>query len=1129
MNDRLCRISTSVVTSVLATLLLLVATPRFAAATVIGDYLAIPSTTTYTPIAGGTTALAGTNLNITARYRDAATTGTLPIGFTFIFDGVAYTSLSANTSGLILLGNATSGSFANDLAAAPAYPAIAPLWDHQHLYNNGGGACTFNPQIGVSYILSGSAPNREFVIEWNTQVADTGNTFWWAGCGVTMNRLQARLHEGTNLIEFVYGTVWASAGQLTAASIGLAQSATDFLSATPSGGTSLTTSGAMSNNGIRFDQTPIAPATVYRFFFCPLKISGDPAQGGTSAMNNGDTLLSTVSVVVPGTTTLSPMTLSHPNSICGALNYTLAIGGASAAEYAFQATTNQALAGTLNTGETLTPPIVFTPAAAGVRSASLVVTDTTSGLVLTYPLAGLGQSTTTTALVSNTNPAYPTQAVTFTATVTGANPGSLVPTGNITFKEGTNVLAVVPLDGMAQAALTMSTLPEGTYSITAEYAGDTYFVASTSAIVTQVIQKVVATVSVMSSLNPSFVGQTVTLSASVAVAGGAPTPTGSVRFMDGPDLLEVVALNGSAQAVHVNTTFISANHAIRVEYTGDAFTAAGTSPVLSQLVYRNAVTVAGTSAPNPSVVGQAVTITAAVAGGAGTPVATGSVTFSADTGPLGIVILDGTGQAVLVTAVLPAGARTITVSYPGNIVFPNASTNIAHSVEKNPSEVAIVSSNNPSLTGQPVTFTATVRGSAVGAPPGTGSVTFKEGATVLSTGVLDANGQATFTTSSLTAGAHIVTVDYAGDGYYMAGTSMPVTQTVNLSGASVSLASSDNPSSYEQSVTFTATATGSAQMPTGVMTFRDGTTLLGTANLSGSGVAAYSTAALTTGAHTVTAVYGGDSVYSAGATGTVTQVIDRASTMTGLAASTASTTSGTSVTWTATVTSTAAGTIGGTVTFNEGLTVIGTGTLGSNGTTTTSFVLAVGAHDVTATFGGDTNFAPSTSSSVRTTVTQPEAGVDAGPDASRDAVAEATPPPIDGTPLDMGRPDAGPPDISSHDSQADVTTMDTAMPPVSDVRLDLAVPVPDVQPPVPDAGPDTADGRVAAPDVRADAPRTADGSVVTPPSDETGCGCRVGQRSSSRAGFAMAGALVAVTLLRARRRRVEGTRNDRTR
>ena len=1126
MMDRLYGKWASVFTALLAALLLML-TPRRGAATIVGDYMTSNSTVAYTPISGATVAVGGTtDFSFGGTWGDSASTGTLPIGFDFVFEGTHYTTFSTNSAGLIIFGNATSGSFADDLTAAPAYPIAAPFWQHTNLYNGGG--CV-NPQVGISYLVTGSAPNRELVIEWDVQLVSPNNLYYWNGCSTPMNQWQARLHEGTNAIDFTYGTLFTNAGIPTSASIGLARSGTDFLSATPSGGTSMTTSAVTANSDIQLHQTPITAGTVYTFTPCFILVNGDTGQGGTSTMNDGDTLFSSVALTVPGTTTLSPMTLAHPNAVCGTRNYTMVISGPSASEYVFQSSGNQSLSGSLSTGQTLTPAITFTPAAAGTRAATLAVTDSTGNLVRTYILAGRGQTTTTTTLVSSLNPAAPTQSVTFTATVTGANPGGLVATGNVTFKEGSNVLGTVALDGSGQAAFTTASLPEGTYSITAEYAGDPYFLTSTSSAVSQVIQKFASTVSLSSSLNPSHVGDTVTFTTTVTVPGGAPTPTGNVNFYDAMDLVATVALNGSAQAVYVNTTFISANHAMRAQYVGDATTLGGTSATINQLVYRNDATIAGTTAPNPSLVGEAVTITATVTPGMGAPVPTGNVTFTADSGALGIVALDGAGQAVLVTSALPAGARTITLTYAGSIIFQNLTTTISHNVDKNASAVALVSSNNPSLVGQPVSFTATVRGPAVGAPPGTGSVVFKEGASVLSTVSLDGNGQAVFTTSSLAAGSHSIAAEFAGDAYYMAGASSPVVQVVNQVGASVALTSSANPSPYAQSVTFTATATGSSVTPTGVMTFKEGSTVLGTDNLNGSGVATYSTSALGTGSHTITAEYGGDGTYTAGATGTVTQVIERAATTTALTVSTNSTTTGTMITWTATVTSTAAGTIGGTVTFNEGLTVIGTGTVGAGGVATTTATLPAGSHDVTATFGGDTNYATSTSSAVTTVVTQPEAGVDAGPDAPPDTVT----PPIDvaadrtdtGTQPEAGRPDADAgADASTGDASADMSTSDTSMPPRSDVAVDIPIATPDQATPPADTRSDVGSFDVVASDVRSDAPRADGGGSTPPPGDDEGCSCRIGQRSNSRYGLALAGALVAATVLRARRRRRGGAR-----
>ena len=77
-----------------------------------------------------------------------------------------------------------------------------------------------------------------------------------------------------------------------------------------------------------------------------------------------------------------------------------------------------------------------------------------------------------------------------------------------------------------------------------------------------------------------------------------------------------------------------------------------------------------------------------------------------------------------------------------------------------PSTTTVVTSSlNPSRTGQSVTFTATVTSS--GNPVTTGTVTFTQGATVLASNVaVNASGQATFTTSGLTQGNHLVTATY---------------------------------------------------------------------------------------------------------------------------------------------------------------------------------------------------------------------------------------------------------------------------------------------------------------------------------------------------------------------------------
>src|SRR5262249_17993587 len=85
---------------------------------------------------------------------------------------------------------------------------------------------------------------------------------------------------------------------------------------------------------------------------------------------------------------------------------------------------------------------------------------------------------------------------------------------------------------------------------------------------------------------------------------------------------------------------------------------------------------------------------------------------------------------------------------------------------------------NPAVTGQDVTFTATLAAVAPGAGTPTGTVTFKDGTVILGTFAVGADGTATITTSFAAAGGHAITAVYNGDPNF-AGSSQSLTQQVN--------------------------------------------------------------------------------------------------------------------------------------------------------------------------------------------------------------------------------------------------------------------------------------------------------------------------------------------------------------
>jgi hypothetical protein len=184
---------------------------------------------------------------------------------------------------------------------------------------------------------------------------------------------------------------------------------------------------------------------------------------------------------------------------------------------------------------------------------------------------------------------------------------------------------------------------------------------------------------------------------------------------------------------------------------------------------------------------------------------------------------------------------------------------------------ALSSLPNPSVYGQAVTFTATVTSSS-GAPPDGETTTFMKGTTVLGTGVLS-GGSASFKTSALTAGTNSITAVYGGDSNLAGSKSKGVNQVVDKATITTTLTSSLNPSSFGQSVTFTAkVAPEFSGTVTGTVTFYDGTTALKIVGLSG-GVAKYATSTLSSGSHTITAKYNGN-VDFVGSSASLTQTVN---------------------------------------------------------------------------------------------------------------------------------------------------------------------------------------------------------------------------------------------------------------
>ncbi|WP_215816431.1 Ig-like domain-containing protein [Pimelobacter sp. 30-1] len=591
----------------------------------------------------------------------------------------------------------------------------------------------------------------------------------------------------------------------------------------------------------------------------------------------------------------------------------------------------------------------------------------------------VGKAPTATVLTSTGSPTVSGQAVTFTAEVDVVAPGVGQLGGAVQFNiDGDPYGTAIPLTGDT-ATLTVSNLRPGNHAVQATYNGNGDFASSSSAELTHGVNRADTTVEVSTSNAQAVAGEPLRFTADVTVTGpGAGEPTGTVQFAaDGEPIGAPVALNGGT-AVSPPVGLDAGNHVITANYEGDDRFAGG-SATLTQKVFAATTTTSVSSAPNPSVVGQNVTITATVtpdAPATGDP--QGAVQFEIDGQPGPYVALED-GTATMSTSTLARGTHQVKARYLSadpNFVT-SVSTTATHTVNKAATRTTVVSSAPTAVSGQPVTFTATVGVVAPGAGSPSGTVTFTDGNTVLDTVPVSSatGGIASVTLDDLGVGQHAIVATYDGDDSFT-GSNGSVAQKVQRAQTSTLLTSSANPTPSGGSVTFTATVSPvapGAGSPSGTVQFKiNGANLGGPVALVG-GVAqssAFSSAA--PGTYRISAVFSGDPRF-VGSTGLLDQgngqTVGKGGTALDLEADAETADQGQPVTFTATVqvVSPATGRATGPVQFWDGDTLLGAANLApapAERTSTASFTttgLTPGAHQVRAVYGGSFNYTGSES------------------------------------------------------------------------------------------------------------------------------------------------------------------------
>jgi hypothetical protein len=209
------------------------------------NYSFASSTATYTALSSGTSpTLTDDGQNPAS---DEGFASSLPIGFSFTFNGTAYTTFNVSTNGFITLGGTLSDAeFLNSLSAVTSRPIIAPLWDDLDLQD----------VTNLKYQLSGAAPNQVLTIEWSSAKWD------YNGAAAAIS-FQAKLYQTTNVIEFLYKQETGATSN-PSASIGIAGTKSgDFIAVSNTATINTVTEASITTKpatGTKYTFTPAAQA-----------------------------------------------------------------------------------------------------------------------------------------------------------------------------------------------------------------------------------------------------------------------------------------------------------------------------------------------------------------------------------------------------------------------------------------------------------------------------------------------------------------------------------------------------------------------------------------------------------------------------------------------------------------------------------------------------------------------------------------------------------------------------------------------------------------------------------------------------------------------------------------------------
>jgi YVTN family beta-propeller protein len=597
----------------------------------------------------------------------------------------------------------------------------------------------------------------------------------------------------------------------------------------------------------------------------------------------------------------------------------------------------------------------------------------------------VAKATPTLVLTSVGTPVYGGASVTFTATLTGATgTGVSAPTGAVNFTSSEEPAASItfasPTIVGTTATVTTGSLLAGNETITAIYSGDVNYNAVNPVSIAQYVAKATPTMTLTGSASSSSYGTQLSFTATLTGVSATNLPTNTVTFFVDNAAYgnPVPVINGIATLL--TSALPGGSHTVAAQYMGDAnYNGIGGSqvsrPSVGVTTSKATPTMTLTTSGSPSPYGAPVTFAATLSGptGSGVSVPTNTVTMVVDhnTGsPITATVINGV--ATLTTNALSVGApHTVTAAYNGDANY-NALPAISTTQMVAKSSITLAGpSTAPSFVygvggTVPVTVTGQYTGAGIATP--TGKLTYNIDSGAAQTAAIAASGAVLTVPASLSAGAHTITMNYAGDGNFAAATATQLSLTITKATATMTLTSSGSPSAYGAAVTFTAALTG----VTGSGVIAPTNTVLFTVDSTQSTVAINNgTATLTTntlsagGPHTITAAYNGDTNYNTLPAVSTTQTVNQSTTTLAGPSTAPSFVYGTGgavpVTVSGQYMGTGVATPTGTLAYSIDNGAAQTAPISAGvAALTVPASLSAGAHTITVTYAGDSNFAGAT-------------------------------------------------------------------------------------------------------------------------------------------------------------------------